>query len=75
MLYIGNTFYIDKSKPDNIDYSAVIKKWGERHNIKFRDTLDMHQQTCLDLVARIGYPYVYQHLGGCEHILRIEYTR
>lgn len=75
MLYIGNTFYIDKSDPNNKDYSETIRKWGQSHNIQFGETLDMHKQTCLDLVARIGFPYVFQHLGGCEHLFRIEYAR
>lgn len=75
MLYIGNTFYIDKSDPNNIDYSTNIRIWGERNDLQFGETLDMHQNSCLDLVARIGFPYVYQHLGGCEHVFRIEYVR
>lgn len=75
MLYIGNTFYVDMSDPNNVDYSKAIRTWGERNGLQFGQTLDMNQQTCLDLVARIGYPYVYQHLGGCEHVFRIEYAR
>lgn len=75
MLYIGNTFYIDKSHPNNKDYSETIRKWGQAHKIQFGETLSMHEQTCLDIVARIGYPYVFQHLGGCEHLFRIEYAR
>lgn len=75
MLYIGNTFFIDKSNPSNIDYSKTIRAWGKNHDLKFGETLDMHQKTCLDIVARIGHPYVFQHLGGCEHVFRIEYAR
>lgn len=74
MLYIGNNFYVDKSH-GNIDYSSTIRPWGNRNGIYFGETLDMHHTACLDLVARIGYPYVFQHLGACEHILRIEYAR
>lgn len=75
MLYIGNSFYIDKSDPRNIDYSETIRKWGEKNKLQFGQTFDMSKHCCLDLVARIGFPYVYQHLGGCEHIFRLEYVR
>ena len=75
MLYIGNDFYIDRSDSTNLDYSESIRRWGTKNGIIFGATLDMNEHSCLDLVARIGFPYVYQHLGGCEHIIRLEYVR
>ncbi|XP_065212666.1 snRNA-activating protein complex subunit 3 [Planococcus citri] len=75
MLYIGNNFYIDRSDPGNIDYSECIRRWGVRNGLNFGATLNMNEHSCLDLVCRIGYPYVYQHLGGCEHIIKLEYVR
>lgn len=31
----------------------------------------MHDTQFKDLKLRLGYPYVYQHLGDCEHIFTI----
>jgi len=69
MFYIGNDFYIDKRNPKCIDYSVVIKDWGSRRNIKLGQTYLMEDTKFQDMTVRLGYPYLYQHQGNCEHLI------
>ena len=55
--------------PNNIDYSRVIRKWAEEHELGPFSTALMEDTAFLDLVLRFGYPYVYQHQGNCEHLV------
>lgn len=51
-----------------MDYSAVIRKWAEEKKIATFSTAEMNGTRLDSLTPRIGYPYVYQHKGCCEHI-------
>lgn len=71
MLYLGNTFYIDGDK----DYSEVVKSWGKRKKLHLGDTQPMTGTRFKDLKIRLHYPYLYQHLGDCEHTVMITEAR
>ncbi|XP_075232368.1 proximal sequence element A Pbp49 [Lycorma delicatula] len=68
MFYIGNTFYVDKRYPENLDYSEVIRSWAAKRKITMNRVDVMEKTKISDLVVRFGYPYLYQHLGNCEHL-------
>ena len=39
------------------------------------ETKDMNEVSFFELSPRIGYPYVYLHLGNCEHLITITDVR
>ncbi|KAJ9601085.1 hypothetical protein L9F63_000751, partial [Diploptera punctata] len=74
-IFIENTFYNDFRDPKNIDYSAVIRKWGEGRDLGPFKTEEMDKVKFEDLSLRLGYPYVYQHQGNCEHLISFSDVR
>lgn len=68
LFYINKNIYVD-SLPDGktIAHAKVMKKWAEEKGYPIGDILSMDTQL-LDLEVCIGEPYVYQHLGRCEHL-------
>lgn len=73
--FIGDTFYNDTRQP-TIDYSEVIRDWAKKHdNISELKTDSMEDIMFKDLNVRLGYPYLYQHYGNCEHLFTISDIR
>lgn len=73
--FIGDTFYNDTRQP-TIDYSEVIRNWAKNHeNIAELKTASMEDTKFQDLTIRMGYPYVYQHYGNCEHLFTVSDVR
>ncbi|XP_020293538.1 snRNA-activating protein complex subunit 3 [Pseudomyrmex gracilis] len=74
--YIEDTFYNDSSDPNNVDYSSVIIEWSKHKNRNIGPfkvaTMDTRINT---LVARFGFPWVYQHQGNCEHVIVLSDAR
>lgn len=74
--YIEDTFYNDTSNPNNVDYSSVIIEWSKHKNRNIGPfkvaTMDTRINT---LVARFGFPWVYQHQGNCEHVIVLSDAR
>lgn len=68
--FIEDTFYNDTRHPTNIDYSKVIIDWAKR-----RPTLGPFKTAIMEdcridsLSVRFGFPWVYKHQGGCEHLI------
>lgn len=54
---------------DNADNSAVIINWAKDRNLEPFNKAEIDKVTFSDLSVRFGYPYVYQHLGNCEHLI------
>ena len=71
--FFGNTFYCnDNEATTNISYGAVIDKWAKENpemHIGPFEHKNMGDQTIGDLKIRLGFPYVFIHLGNCEHII------
>lgn len=69
MFYINNNIYVD-SLPDGktIAHAEIMKKWALTNGHSIDNILPIKTQL-LDLEVCIGQPYVYQHLGRCEHLI------
>ncbi|KAF4520453.1 hypothetical protein B566_EDAN004025 [Ephemera danica] len=70
--FIEDTFYNDMRHPDSKDLSQVVRTWADNNpkcNFGGTKTATMEHTKFCDLTVRLGYPYVYQHLGNCEHVL------
>jgi snRNA-activating protein complex subunit 3 len=68
-IFIEDTFYNDHRDPANLDYSHVIREWAASHKLGPFQTALMENTKFEDLTVRLGYPYVYQHQGSCEHLI------
>lgn len=73
--FIHDTFYNDtrtKEGQEVIDYSDVILDFFKKYDYvrKFKKAT-LQDTKFEDLRIRIGYPYVYQHHGLCEHVFCI----
>lgn len=68
LFYINNNIYVD-SLPDakTIAHSKNMKSWAEKTGHPIGDILSIDTNLS-DLEVRIGQPYIYQHLGRCEHL-------
>ncbi|XP_050438827.1 snRNA-activating protein complex subunit 3-like [Adelges cooleyi] len=68
LIYINNTLYVDSLYPGiNRAHADTIKKWAEENGKPIEDVKSLETQL-LDLEVCIGQPYIYQHLGRCEHL-------
>jgi snRNA-activating protein complex subunit 3 len=68
-IFIEDTFYNDHRDPANLDYSKVIREWAVSHGLGPFRTAAMEKTKFEELTVRLGYPYVYQHQGNCEHLI------
>ncbi|XP_003486019.1 snRNA-activating protein complex subunit 3 [Bombus impatiens] len=68
--FIEDTFYNDMRCPTNVDYSKVIINWAQRRpKLGPFKTATMEDCTLDSLCVRFGFPWVYKHQGGCEHLI------
>lgn len=68
--YIEGTFYNDMRDPSNVDYSTVIFDWAHRRPALGPFTVSLMENCRIDsLCLRFGFPWVYKHQGGCEHLI------
>lgn len=69
-LFIGDTFYNDHRIEANSDNANVVVDWAKRFpEIGELKTDVMEKTQFIDLKGiRIGFPYLYQHFGECEHV-------
>lgn len=70
-LFIGDTFYNDMRNEENLEYSKEIINWAKNQSeIQELKVARMEETRFVDLKrVRLGFPYVYQHFGACEHVL------
>ncbi|XP_038073566.1 snRNA-activating protein complex subunit 3-like [Patiria miniata] len=64
---IEDTFYNDHRDPLSRDLSKVVLDWMKPK--KTMQSKSMDDFTFNDLDIRLGYPYLYNHLGNCQHIM------
>ncbi|KAK1119137.1 hypothetical protein K0M31_013636 [Melipona bicolor] len=68
--FIEDTFYNDTRCPTNVDYSKVIIDWAQRRpKLGPFKTAIMEDCRLDSLCLRFGFPWVYKHQGGCEHLI------
>lgn len=74
--FIENTFYNDTSA-ESVDYSRVIREWAENRNtgIDQLNSMSLENVKFNDLTIRLGCPYLYRHMGDCEHLLVFQWLR
>ncbi|XP_047097383.1 snRNA-activating protein complex subunit 3-like isoform X1 [Schistocerca piceifrons] len=70
-IFIEDVFYNDKRTPGNIDYSSEIRTWAESQGVSLAslETKSMEKTKVTDLCLRFGRPYVFVHMGNCEHLI------
>ncbi|XP_034256327.1 snRNA-activating protein complex subunit 3 [Thrips palmi] len=68
MFYINETFYDDMRCSSNIEYSEQVLDWAEKRNLNLGKKAKMEHTKIIDLTVKLGYPYLYQHQGNCEHL-------
>ena len=68
--FIEDTFYNDMRQAENIEYDKVITDWAKRRPKlgPFKTTI-MENCRIDSLFLRFGFPWVYKHQGGCEHLI------
>lgn len=50
-----------------MNHAEIMQKWAKAHSHSIEQILSIDTQL-LDLEVRIGEPYIFQHLGRCEHL-------
>ena len=72
MFFFDDTFYCDLRDTLNQDYGRVIEEWSKSHpelRLGPFKHAPMESTRLSDLKIRLGFPYVYIHLGSCEHVI------
>lgn len=74
--FIEDTFYNDTSE-ESVDYSQVIMDWAKTKASGIGDlkSKSLTNVKFSDLTIRLGYPYLYRHLGNCEHLFVFQSVR
>uniref|UniRef100_A0A914XVJ9 snRNA-activating protein complex subunit 3 n=1 Tax=Panagrolaimus superbus TaxID=310955 RepID=A0A914XVJ9_9BILA len=69
-IFIHDTFYIDERNPNSQDISEPIRRYmASKKDFGPTKVADIMQYKVKDLTLRLGQPYVFVHLGDCEHLL------
>lgn len=76
-IFFGDTLFNDMRMEGNLDYSQGVVAWAkEQTEIKELKQAKMEGTRFLDLKrVRLGFPYVYQHFGECQHVIVISDIR
>lgn len=69
MFFINDVFYVDGRCPGNLDYSIEVKEWAKSKKLPFELTEFMESVRFNSIKFRLGYPYLFMHQGGCEHLI------
>lgn len=69
LFYINKNIYVDclKDGSATLSHAKTMVNWAQTHGHSIGNILSMDTQL-LDLEVCIGEPYVFQHLGRCEHL-------
>lgn len=68
LFYINKNIYVDNLQNGvTKTHAKAMKEWAQTHGHSIGNILSLDTKL-LDLEVRIGEPYVYQHLGQCEHL-------
>uniref|UniRef100_A0AC35FKU6 snRNA-activating protein complex subunit 3 n=1 Tax=Panagrolaimus sp. PS1159 TaxID=55785 RepID=A0AC35FKU6_9BILA len=69
-IFIHDTFYIDKRNPNSQDISEPIRRsMASKKDFGPTKVADIMEYKIKDLNLRLGQPYIFIHLGDCEHLL------
>ncbi len=51
-----------------VTFRPVIA-WARENKIDLIDSKSMEDTRFIDLTIRLGFPYLFTHLGNCEHLI------
>jgi len=70
-LFIHDTFYIDRRNPKAQDISEPIREFMKKKPNSFgaAKVADITEFKIKDLNLRLGQPYIFSHIGDCEHLV------
>ncbi|XP_044729359.1 snRNA-activating protein complex subunit 3 [Chrysoperla carnea] len=77
LIFIHDTLYHNAKDSNYVDYSEVVMEFSKNLNYgvgPFKKEL-MDNVLFKDLKLKLGYPYMYQHQGDCEHLFTISDIR
>jgi len=66
--FIENILYND-TRTNRNDCSAPVIKWAKEKQIGDFKQMTMQDTKFVDINIRLGFPYLYRHLGNCEHLI------
>ncbi|CAG0882151.1 unnamed protein product [Cyprideis torosa] len=68
--FIANTFFNDTSE-NCVDTSGTIRRWLKKSYPRIPELpVESMDDICLkDLRIKMGFPYLFEHLGDCSHTL------
>ncbi|KJH48416.1 hypothetical protein DICVIV_05461 [Dictyocaulus viviparus] len=67
--FIHDTFYIDLESKGAQDITEGIRTWARERGRGEMKVADMNTTRVVDLTCRLGAPYLYLHVGTCEHLI------
>ncbi|KAK6726751.1 hypothetical protein RB195_004832 [Necator americanus] len=69
--FIHDTFYIDLEPEGAQDITVEVRRWASERKIAEIKVADMNTTRIVDVTCRFGAPYLYNHVGACEHLVVI----
>ncbi|KAF0707631.1 hypothetical protein AaE_013521, partial [Aphanomyces astaci] len=82
MMYMAGQFFVDKRQPHHVDYSNDVRQWLQKFPALQLDypgydttSMSMERATLSALALQLDTPYLFLHLGQCEHIMFIRNIR
>ncbi|RHY33801.1 hypothetical protein DYB32_001398 [Aphanomyces invadans] len=82
MMYIANKFIVDKRDATNVDYSMEVRWWLQKFPALRPDypgydvaSVSMAHTSLSALPVQLDTPYLFVHVGACEHVLYIRNIR
>ncbi|WKX92620.1 hypothetical protein Q1695_010558 [Nippostrongylus brasiliensis] len=67
--FFHDTFYIDLEPVGAKDITRETREWLADRGFGETKVAYMNTTRIIDLKCRLGAPYLYVHVGGCEHLI------
>ncbi|XP_061888770.1 snRNA-activating protein complex subunit 3-like [Entelurus aequoreus] len=73
--FFEGVFYNDMRYPECCDISRTTIKWAKDNHFPSYRQAKMEDTKFEDLKVKVGFPYLYNHQGDCEHVVIISDVR
>ncbi|VDO38097.1 unnamed protein product [Haemonchus placei] len=67
--FFHDTFYVDVEARTSYDITSEVRSWALERGLGKTEVADMNTTRIVDLKCRLGAPYLYLHVGACEHLI------
>ncbi|XGW23097.1 hypothetical protein V3C99_005385 [Haemonchus contortus] len=67
--FFHDTFYVDVEAKTSYDITSEVRSWALERGLGKTEVADMNTTRIVDLKCRLGAPYLYLHVGACEHLI------